>query len=664
MVKTLKKKRRYVKKKITIVNNKTRKNSNKNKKGGNFLKVTGNNSIMKKKIKDKRKQIVEEHSISEEYSNNDTEKMRRQYNEFAKELKNFWDFCSQKNNYKKSNNKLLIYYDNFLKNKNDNYIDDHKELSNLETDIYDMVKVDNHIHLSAIMTSKELKDYMKDKQVSNNLSSRDPKKNITLYKLNTIIDKKKRGDGSCADVYDFNSFNNKYYIGSIPGKEPEKRLNNLRQCFLKTNIDIDKATKKKSYKLNKINTSDEKHNIFNMGEFNCNQPHYAELTKKIAKIRNDNNTQLDLRLSIYGRSEEELQTLSDWFIDNELQNIKNINWYIQIPRIIHMLFKNDENFKTKPFEFLISWFVKIFSQFKNGLKSTNENMKKFLSCIKGFDSVDNEGEPDEKYYNNIGTEIDNSQIKKKMKENEKNNPFTFAMYLYFMRYFISDLNKQLKSNDHILFTFKPHAGELGPSHHLLTAYLLSDSICHGTNLIDIETASKYSNSKDVILNNKNGVLLELYRDDRVGCSLSPTSNNYLSRSYKCLHLDVLFNVGLLMSISTDDPLMFHMTEDPLLEELTIVKNMYNFSLVDIYELIINSHMIRNNIKYLQSYINSNKTIKSINKVLLEKRQNIRNETNNINYKQMKTSGSIKFGKKLAIPTIIGAAGIGLGVSLL
>ena len=618
------------KKKIATKNKKTKKKnkkkSYKNKRVGNFLRTTVNNSTLKK-IKDRRKQIIENHSLVEEYSKDDTEEMRRQYNDFSKELKRFWDFCSQKKNYKRSNNQLLIYYNNFINYKNDNYIKDHKELSNLQSDIYDMIKVDNHIHLSAIMTSKELKDYMKDMQVSNNFSSSNPKKNITLYKLNTIIDKKTNGDGSCSDVYDFNSFNNKYYIGSIPGKEPEKRLNNLRQCFLKTNIAIDEATKKKSYKLDKINTSEKKHNIFDMGKFNCSQPNYAELTKKIAKIRNDNNTQLDLRLSIYGRSEGELQTLADWFINNELHKLENINWYIQIPRIIHMLFKNDENFKTKPFEFLISWFVKIFSEFKNGLIRGDAKMKKFLSCIKGFDSVDNEGEPNENYYNNIGTEIDNSQIKKQLKENEKNNPFTFAMYLYFMRYFISDLNKQIKSNDRMLFTFKPHAGELGPSHHLLTAYLLSDSICHGTNLIDIETASKYSNSKEVILNNKNGVLLELYKDDKVGCSLSPTSNNYLSRSYKCLHLDVLFNVGLLMSISTDDPLMFHMTDDPLLEELAIVKNMYNFSLVDIYELIINSHMIRNNIKDLQSYISNNKSIKSINKILLEKRQNIRNEKN-------------------------------------
>ena len=195
---------------------------------------------MKKRLSE---QIIQ--CLAEEYSKDDTEKIRRQYNEFAKELKRFWDFCSQKKNYKKSNNQLLKYYDNFINFKNDNYMEDYKELSNLENDIYDMVKVDNHIHLSAIMTTKELKDYMKDKQMSNTFSPTDPNKNITLYKLNTIIDKKKSGDGSCFDAYDFNSFNNKYYIGSIPGKEPEKRLNNLRQCFLKTNIDIDQVTKKK-----------------------------------------------------------------------------------------------------------------------------------------------------------------------------------------------------------------------------------------------------------------------------------------------------------------------------------------------------------------------------------------------------------------------------------
>ena len=51
-----------------------------------------------------------------------------------------------------------------------------------------------------------------------------------------------------------------------------------------------------------------------------------------------------------------------------------------------------------------------------------------------------------------------------------------------------------------------------------------------------------------------------------------------------------------MSIGTDDPLMFHLTEDPLLEDILMVKNLYLLSLTDIIELINNSCHINGNFK--------------------------------------------------------------------
>ena len=51
-----------------------------------------------------------------------------------------------------------------------------------------------------------------------------------------------------------------------------------------------------------------------------------------------------------------------------------------------------------------------------------------------------------------------------------------------------------------------------------------------------------------------------------------------------------------MSINTDDPLMFHLTNDPLMEEYTMIKTIYNLSLIDLVELINNSITINGNYK--------------------------------------------------------------------
>ena len=178
-----------------------------------------------------------------------------------------------------------------------------------------------------------------------------------------------------------------------------------------------------------------------------------------------------------------------------------------------------------------------------------------------------------------------------------------------MWYYISDINNLIKNKykNKNLFKFKPHSGELGYSHHLLTSFLLSDSICHGTNLIDLN-ASKQKNPIDILKKNKNNVLLMLYCKTRFGCAFSPISNHYLSRSFNLSHLDILFKCGLNFSLTTDDPLMFHLSDNPLLEEYINSKNIYNFRLTDLLELINNSYQISSNHTEIIN-INSRKNIR-------------------------------------------------------
>ena len=58
---------------------------------------------------------------------------------------------------------------------------------------------------------------------------------------------------------------------------------------------------------------------------------------------------------------------------------------------------------------------------------------------------------------------------------------------------------------------------------------------------------------------------------QVGIALSPLSNNALFLNLAKNPFHEFFAVGLHVSLSTDDPLMFHHTREPLMEEYTVAK---------------------------------------------------------------------------------------------
>ena len=62
----------------------------------------------------------------------------------------------------------------------------------------------------------------------------------------------------------------------------------------------------------------------------------------------------------------------------------------------------------------------------------------------------------------------------------------------------------------------------------------------------------------------------LYYLDQVGCAVSPISNNFLFKKLSDNPFYDLFRRGLNVSLSTDDPMLFHMSSDPLLEEYVLI----------------------------------------------------------------------------------------------
>ena len=70
--------------------------------------------------------------------------------------------------------------------------------------------------------------------------------------------------------------------------------------------------------------------------------------------------------------------------------------------------------------------------------------------------------------------------------------------------------------------------------------------------------------------------------------MSPLSNNSLFLNYNRSPLPDYLARGLNISLSTDDPLQFHFTKEPLMEEYSIAAQVWKLSSCDMCELARNS----------------------------------------------------------------------------
>jgi hypothetical protein len=70
--------------------------------------------------------------------------------------------------------------------------------------------------------------------------------------------------------------------------------------------------------------------------------------------------------------------------------------------------------------------------------------------------------------------------------------------------------------------------------------------------------------------------------------MSPMSNNSLFVHYNDNPFDTFFRRGLNLSLSTDDPLQFHYTTQPLIEEYGVASTVWHYSSADMCEIARNS----------------------------------------------------------------------------
>ncbi|GCE97922.1 AMP deaminase [Zygosaccharomyces mellis] len=397
---------------------------------------------------------------------------------------------------------------------------------NPHRDFYNVRKVDTHVHHSACMNQKHLLRFIKHKLRHNggeNVIFRDGKVltldevfkslNLSGYDLSIdTLDMHAHKD----TFHRFDKFNLKYNpIG-------ESRL---REIFLKTNNYI-----KGSY--------------------------LAQVTKEVVSdLENSKYQNCEYRISIYGRSIDEWDKLASWVIDNKLIS-HNVRWLIQCPRL-YSIYKNTgqvENF----FDLMKNIYEPLFEVTKN--PQSHPKLHIFLQRVIGFDSVDDESKVDRRIFR---------KYPKASNWDNPNNP-PYSYYLYYMYASMASLNQWRAKRGFNTLVLRPHCGEAGDPEHLVSAYLVAQSISHG------------------ILLRKVPFVQYLYYLDQVGIAMSPLSNNALFLTYDKNPFPHYFKRGLNVSLSTDDPLQFSYTREPLIEEYSVAAQIYKLSNVDMCELARNS----------------------------------------------------------------------------
>uniref|UniRef100_A0A8C8ZT46 AMP deaminase n=1 Tax=Prolemur simus TaxID=1328070 RepID=A0A8C8ZT46_PROSS len=409
-----------------------------------------------------------------------------------------------------------------------NEMDELKELkNNPHRDFYNCRKVDTHIHAAACMNQKHLLRFIKKSyQVdADRVVYSTTEKNLTLKELFTKL--KMHPYDLTVDSLDVHAGRQTFQrFDKFNDKYNPVGASELRDLYLKTD--------------NYIN-----------GEY------FATIIKEVGADLVDAKYQhAEPRLSIYGRSPDEWSKLSSWFVRNRI-HCPNLTWMIQVPRIYDVF--RSKNFLPHFGKMLENVFMPVFEATVN--PQAHPDLSVFLKHITGFDSVDDESK-------HSGHMFSSKSPKPQEWTMEKNPSYTY--YAYYMYANIMVLNSLRKERGMNTFLFRPHCGEAGALTHLMIAFMIADNISHGLNL------------------KKTPVLQYLFFLAQIPIAMSPLSNNSLFLEYaKNPFLDFL-QKGLMISLSTDDPMQFHFTKEPLMEEYAIAAQVFKLSTCDMCEVARNS----------------------------------------------------------------------------
>ena len=389
-------------------------------------------------------------------------------------------------------------------------------------DFYNVRKVDTHVHHSACMNQKHLLRFIKSKM------KKSPDE-VVLYR-----------DGKTLTLREvFESINLTAYDLSIDTLDMHAHTDSFHR-FDKFNLKYNPVGE------SRLRTIFLKTDNFIQGRY------LAEITKEVmSDLESSKYQMVEWRISIYGRSIDEWEKLAAWVVDHKLYS-PNVRWLIQVPRL-YDVFKSTglvENYE----EVVRNVFEPLFEVTQD--PSKHPKLHVFLQRVIGFDSVDDESKTERRMYRKFPLPKDwNTQ---------QNPPYSYWIYFLFAN--IASLNVWRKQRGFNIFVLRPHCGEAGDTDHLAAAVLCCHSISHG------------------LLLRKVPLLQYIFYLEQIGVAMSPLSNNALFLAYERNPFLQYFRRGLNVSLSTDDPLQFAFTKEPLMEEYAVAAQIYKLSAVDMCEL--------------------------------------------------------------------------------
>ena len=389
-------------------------------------------------------------------------------------------------------------------------------------DFYNVRKVDTHVHHSACMNQKHLLRFIKSK--------------MKKCPDEVVIDR----DGqrlTLAEV--FQSINLSAYDLSIDTLDMHAHKDSFHR-FDKFNL-----------KYNPIGQS-RLRDIFLKTDNYIKGRYLADITKEVIEDLESSKYQMvEWRLSIYGRDEREWDKLASWVVDNRLFS-HNVRWLVQIPRLynIHKASKTVDNFE----EMLRNIFRPLFEVTQD--PSKHPKLHIFLQRVIGFDCVDDESKVERRLYRKYPAPRE---------WDTKQNP-PYGYWIYFLFANMTSLNHWRRRRGMNTFVLRPHCGEAGDVDHLASAALCCHSISHGITL------------------RKTPLLQYVFYLEQIGIAMSPLSNNALFLTFDRNPFISYFKKGMNVSLSTDDPLQFAFTKEPLIEEYSVAAQIYKLSAVDMCEL--------------------------------------------------------------------------------
>lgn len=407
-------------------------------------------------------------------------------------------------------------------------------------DFYNIRKVDTHIHASSCMNQKHLLRFIKRamKKYPEDIVHVEQGKGQTLCEVFETMNL--TAFDLSVDTLDMHADRNTFHrFDKFNAKYNPIGESILREIFIKTDNHIE-------------------------GKY------FGHIIKEVMEDLEESKYQnVELRLSIYGRSRDEWDSLAKWAVKHKVHS-NNVRWLVQVPRLfdVYRTKKQLANFQ----EMLENIFLPLFEATIN--PRSHPELHLFLQHVDGFDSVDDESKPEHHIFNLDSPLPVNWTV-------EDNPPYSY--YLYYMYANMTVLNHLRRRRGFHMFVLRPHCGEAGPIHHLISGFMLSENISHG------------------LLLRKAPVLQYLYYLAQIGIAMSPLSNNSLFLSYHRNPLPEYLSRGLMVSLSTDDPLQFHFTKEPLMEEYSIAAQVWKLSSCDMCELARNSVLMSGFSHKVKSY---------------------------------------------------------------